>query len=168
VISERNAGVTADPLFLGVTRPAMAFGVTYSALLVNAVLTVELFLLTRNLLWLLACVPVHGIFWLLCLSEPRFFDLAMLWGRTRGPGLFGNRSVWRAQGYSALALDLPNANGRRRSLPRAVWVSEADPTMRLNVSSARANAGTLTSRPDRSAARMAERGERRALPVVRG
>mgnify|MGYP000506704187 CR=1 FL=1 len=28
------------------------------------------FLLTRNLLWLLVCVPVHGLFWLLCLSEP--------------------------------------------------------------------------------------------------
>jgi type IV secretion system protein VirB3 len=95
----------------------MAFGVTYSALLVNAVLTVELFLLTRNLLWLLACVPVHGIFWLLCLSEPRFFDLAMLWGRTRGPGLLGNRSVWRAQGYSPLALELPTPSGRRRAAP---------------------------------------------------
>lgn len=115
--SGRNDGVTADPLFLGVTRPAMAFGVTYSALLVNAVLTVELFLLTRNLLWLLACVPVHGLFWLLCLSEPRFFDLALLWGKTRGPGLFGNRSIWRAQGYSPLALDLPRRSGRRRVPP---------------------------------------------------
>ncbi len=115
--TERNAGVTADPLFAGVTRPAMAFGVTYSALLVNAVVTVELFLLTRNLLWLLACVPVHALFWLLCLSEPRFFDLAMLWGRTKGPGLFGNGRVWKASGYSALALDLPGARGRRRQRP---------------------------------------------------
>lgn len=116
----RNAGVTADLLFLGVTRPAMAFGVTYSALLVNAVVTVELFLLTRNLLWLLVCVPVHGIFWLLCLSEPRFFDLALLWGRTRGPGMLGNGRYWRASGYSALALDLPDVEGRRRSLPSVV------------------------------------------------
>ena len=116
-MSTHHDGVTADPLFLGVTRPAMAFGVTYSALLVNAVVTVELFLLTRNLLWLLACVPVHGVFWLLCLSEPRFFDLALLWGKTRGPGLFGNARVWRAQGYSALALDLPNRNGQRRAPP---------------------------------------------------
>ena len=84
----RNAGVTAD-CCSGVTRPAMAFGVTYSALLVNAVVTVELFLLTRNLLWLLVCVPVHGVFWLLCLTEPRFFDLGVLWGRTKGPGLLG-------------------------------------------------------------------------------
>ena len=116
----RNAGVTADVLFAGVTRPAMAFGVTYSALLANGVVTVELFLLTRNLLWLLACVPVHGLFWLLCLSEPRFFDLALLWGRTRGPGLFGNARVWKAGGYSALALDLPRPNGRRRAAPTAV------------------------------------------------
>ena len=116
----RNSGVTADPLFVGVTRPAMAFGVTYSAMLVNAVVTVELFLLTRNLLWLLVCVPVHGVFWLLCLSEPRFFDLALLWGRTRGPGLLGNGRWWRAQGYSALALDLPDARGRRRALPQVL------------------------------------------------
>jgi type IV secretion system protein VirB3 len=115
--TERNGGVTADPLFLGVTRPAMAFGVTYSALLANAVFTVELFLLTRNLLWLLACIPVHGLFWLLCLSEPRFFDLALLWGKTRGPGLFGNGRVWRAQGYSPLALDLPGKSGKRRVTP---------------------------------------------------
>jgi len=117
--SARNVGVTADPLFLGVTRPAMAFGVTYSALLANAVVTVELFLLTRNLLWLAACVPVHGVFRLLCLSEPRFFDLAMLWGKTKGPGFFGNRGLWRAQGYSPLALDLPGRSGRRRTVPVA-------------------------------------------------
>ena len=116
----RNAGVTADALFVGMTRPAMAFGVTYSALLVNAVVTVELFLLTRNLLWLLACLPVHGLFWLLCLSEPRFFDLALLWGKTRGPGLLGNGRLWRAQGYSALPLDLPGTGGRRRRRPRVV------------------------------------------------
>ncbi len=122
VAGSRNAGVTADVLFAGVTRPAMAFGVTYSALLANGVVTVELFLLTRNLLWLLACVPVHGVFWLLCLSEPRFFDLALLWGRTRGPGLLGNRGVWHAQGYSALVLDLPGRSARRRMAPSTVRV----------------------------------------------
>jgi type IV secretion system protein VirB3 len=120
VASARNAGVTADALFVGVTRPAMAFGVTYSALLVNAVLTVEMFLLTRNLLWLLVCVPVHGVFWLLCLSEPRFFDLGGPWGRSRGPGLLGHVRWWRASAYSALALDLPDAAGRRRANPVVV------------------------------------------------
>ena len=161
--TERNGGVTADPLFLGVTRPAMAFGVTYSALLANAVVTVELFLLTRNLLWLLACIPVHGLFWLLCLSEPRFFDLALLWGKTRGPGLFGNRSLWRAQGYSPLALDLPGKAGKRRAMP-VVRVSAVDQATRLDVSSHRANARTWTSGLVRS-----EAGQRSvAAPCGRG
>jgi type IV secretory pathway VirB3-like protein len=56
----------------------------------------------------------------LCLSEPRFFDLALLWGKTRGPGLLGNGRLWRAQGYSALPLDLPGPGGRRRRRPRVV------------------------------------------------
>lgn len=114
----RNSGLVVDQLFVGVTRPAMAMGVTYSALLVNGIVTMELFLLTRNLPWLLICVPIHGLAWLLCASEPRFFDLLMLWGRTRGPGLFGNARFWLANGYSALALDLPDARGRRRTV---VW-----------------------------------------------
>jgi type IV secretion system protein VirB3 len=113
----RNQGLIAEPLFVGVTRPAMAMGVTYSALLVNGMVTVELFLLTRNLLWLLVCVPVHGLAWLLCATEPRFFDLLMLWGRTRGPGLAGNGRLWRANGYSALALDWPDGRGRRKGQP---------------------------------------------------
>ena len=68
-------GITDDPLFAGVTRPAMAMGVTYSALLINGLTTVELFLLTKNLLWMLVCIPIHGIFWLVCKNDARFFDL---------------------------------------------------------------------------------------------
>jgi len=117
VAASRNSGVVADALFVGATRPAMAFGVTYSALLTNAIVTVEMFLLTRNLLWLLLCLPVHGLFWVLCLSEPRFFDLGLLWGRTRGPGLLRNCRRWGANAYSPLALDLPGGSGRRRDAP---------------------------------------------------
>ena len=41
--------VGLDVVFVGVTRPAMRFGVPYAALIVNALITLELFLLTRNL-----------------------------------------------------------------------------------------------------------------------
>ena len=34
-------GIHEDPLFAGVTRPAMAMGVTYSALLINGMTTVS-------------------------------------------------------------------------------------------------------------------------------
>ena len=113
----RNAGLTADPLFVAVTRPPMRWGVTFSALLLNLVFTMEVFLLTKNLLTLLLCIPIHGIFALLCLRDPRIFDLLLLWGRTRLPAYAGNFRYWRAGSYSALALDLPSRSDRRRAVP---------------------------------------------------
>ena len=96
-----NEGVIADPLFVGVTRPAMALGVTYGAALANGMLTVELFLLTRNLLALLVCLPLHGILWILCAVEPRFFELLLLHARTRRWSR-ASRTVWRAASYAPL------------------------------------------------------------------
>jgi type IV secretion system protein VirB3 len=92
----------------------MRWGVTYAALLFNLVFTLEAFLMTKNLLTLLTCVPVQGVCWLLCARDPRFFDLALLWGRTRLPAFLANLHVWRASSYSALVLDLPDRLGRRR------------------------------------------------------
>ena len=106
--------LTVDPLFVGATRPPMRWGVTYAALLFNLVCTMEVFLLTKNLLTLLCCVPVHGVFALLCSRDARFFDLVLLWGRTRLPAALGNLRLWKASSYSPLTLDLPAANGRRR------------------------------------------------------
>jgi type IV secretion system protein VirB3 len=114
-MSERNSGLTADPLFVGVTRPPMRWGVTYSALLFNLVFTMEIFLLSKNLLTFLIALPVHGVCALLCARDARFFDLILLWGRTRGPAYLGNLRLWRASSYSPLALDLPDVRGRRRA-----------------------------------------------------
>ena len=114
-MSNANAGLIADPLFVGATRPPMRWGVTYSALLVNGVLVMEIFLLTKNLLTLLLAAPIHGVCALLCARDPRFFDLALLWGRTRIPALLANARVWKSSSYSPLTLDLPDARGRRRT-----------------------------------------------------
>jgi type IV secretion system protein VirB3 len=92
----------------------MRWGVTYSALLFNLVLTMEVFLLSRNLLVLLLAAPVHGVCMLLCARDARFFDLVLLWGRTRLPAACANLRYWRASSYSPLVLNLPIA-GRRRS-----------------------------------------------------
>ena len=113
-MSDLNPGLIADPLFVGATRPPMRWGVTYSALLFNMVFTLEAFLLTKNLLALLLCAPIHGVCMLLCARDARFFDLVLLWARTRLPALFANLRVWKASSYSPLALDLPNRRGRRR------------------------------------------------------
>jgi type IV secretion system protein VirB3 len=116
-MNSRNPGLVADILFVGATRPPMRWGVTYTAILVNMVFTMETFLLTKNLLTLLLAAPIHGVCMLLCARDARFFDLIFLWGRTRGPAALGNLRFWRASSYCPLDLDLPNARGRRRSTP---------------------------------------------------
>jgi type IV secretion system protein VirB3 len=73
----------------------------------------ELFLLTKNLLTLLGCLPVHATCALLCSRDARFFDLMLLWGRTRLPAVFGNLRFWKASSYSPLAIDLPSRRGCR-------------------------------------------------------
>ena len=106
--------MTCDPLFVAVTRPPMRWGVTFSALLVNLVFTMEVFLLTKNLLTLLLAVPIHGVCALLCLRDARFFDLLFLWGRTRLSAYSRNFRVWKASSYSALLVDPPKISGLRR------------------------------------------------------
>src|SRR5213079_434759 len=115
-MTERNAGLTADVLFVAVTRPPMRWGVTFSALMFNLVFTMEAFLLTKNLLTLLIALPIHGVCALLCARDARFFDLILLWGRTRMPAYFANFRLWKASSYSPLLLDPPDCHGRRRTL----------------------------------------------------
>ncbi len=115
-MSERNQGLIADPLFVAVTRPPMRWGVTFSALLFNLVFTMEVFLLTKNLLTMLIALPIHGLCALLCLRDARFFDLLLIWGRTRLPAYARNFRVWKASSYSPLAIDPPRINGQRRAM----------------------------------------------------
>ena len=129
-MNERNPGLTADPLFVGATRPAMRWGVTYAALLLNVVGTMEVFLLTRNLLTLLLCLPVHGVCMLLCARDARCFDLVLLWTRTRLPAALGNLWFWKAATYSPLALAVPGRPGRRRGPVAVPQVAAAQPECR--------------------------------------
>src|SRR5580700_5880652 len=114
-MSQETTGLQVDMLFVGATRPPMRWGVTYSALLVNGIFTMEVFLLSKNLLTLAVALPIHGVCALLCARDARFFDLALLWGRTRIPALLANARFWRSSSYSPLSLDLPDVSGRRRT-----------------------------------------------------
>ena len=116
-MSEPGIGLSVEPLFVGATRPPMRWGVTYSALLFNMVFVMEAFLLTKNLLTLLSSAPIHGVCMLLCARDARFFDLILLWGRTRIPAAMTNLRLWKASSYSPLVIDFPNARGRRRAQP---------------------------------------------------
>ena len=93
----RHAPLARDPVFGALTRPQMFAGVTYSFFVLNAVITMEAFLLTKSFLVLLLSLVIHLGGYLACLREPRFFDLWMtkLAQCPRGR----NHAYWRCNSY---------------------------------------------------------------------
>jgi type IV secretion system protein VirB3 len=90
-------GLKSDIVFGALTRPQMFAGVTYSYFVVNAVVTAELFLLTKSLWVLPTSVLLHLAGYLACLKEPRIFDL-WLTRISRAPRV-KNWAVWRCNSY---------------------------------------------------------------------
>jgi len=127
-VTSKNQGVTADPLFVAVTRPPMRWGVTWQGTVIGAMLVIELFLVTKNLLWLLAYIPIHGLLALLLMNDCRFFELLGLWARTQGRnGVNGSldprywlasKRHWQASSYSPLRYGLPDLTGRHSPIDR--------------------------------------------------
>jgi type IV secretion system protein VirB3 len=89
--------IEQDPLFVALTRPQMFAGVTYSYFIVNAVLATELFLIFRSIWVLLAALLIHGAGALLCVREPRFFDLWLT--KVRRCPRVRNHAIWRCNSY---------------------------------------------------------------------
>ncbi len=92
------AQLDRDPVFGALTRPQMFAGVTYSYFVLNAVVTLELFLLTKSFWVLLVALVLHLAGYLGCLKEPRFFDL-WITRVSRCPWV-RNRAFWRCNSYS--------------------------------------------------------------------
>lgn len=107
-----DKGITVDTLFVGPTRPTTFWGVTWQAFLMNVIVTMEAFVWTRNLIWLLLFIPLHGICYLICMREARTFELLLHWGPTKGLAYLQNFSYWKAATFSPLTL----RSGRRPSL----------------------------------------------------
>ena len=88
-----------DTLFVALTRPQMFAGVTYSFFVANLVAGTELYLVFRSL-WVLAiALAAHGAGVLLCLREPRFFDLWLT--RVSNCPRIRNHRVWGCNSYLA-------------------------------------------------------------------
>lgn len=86
-----------DPLFLGMTRPPMVKGVTYSFFVLNVTGTTILFLASGNLLAFLVGLPLHVIGYLMCLKDPRLLDLWRV--KLTKTMLCRNRKFWKANSY---------------------------------------------------------------------
>lgn len=90
-------GIERDQLFVGLTRPQMFAGVTYSYFTANAVIATELFLVFRTIWAIAAAIVIHLIGVVLCVREPRFFDL-WLTKAGRCPRV-RNHAIWRCNSY---------------------------------------------------------------------
>lgn len=92
------AQLERDPVFGALTRPQMFAGVTYSYFVLNAIVTVELFLLTKSFWALPVAGVMHLIGYMGCLREPRFFDLWQV-KVSRCPRV-RNHAFWRCNSYA--------------------------------------------------------------------
>ena len=91
------SGLDRDAVFVALTRPQTFAGVTYTVVVMNAVLTTELFFLFKSPWVLVAAVLLHAGAWLASLREPRIFDIWLVKAsrcpRTR------TWSIWRCNSY---------------------------------------------------------------------
>lgn len=69
----------SDPLFQGLTRPTMILGVSYMYFVINAIISMIVFINLQSFKMLLIVAPtVHLIGYLICLKEPRAIELFIL------------------------------------------------------------------------------------------
>jgi type IV secretion system protein VirB3 len=69
----------ADPLFQGLTRPAMIMGVSYMFFVLNMVITMIGFIGFDSFTMLITCAPtLHALGYLICMKEPRAIELGMI------------------------------------------------------------------------------------------
>ena len=74
-----NTGeLSTDPLFIGLTRPPLFFGVSYMFCILNGGSVMITFINTSNPLYLGLLPIIHGVGYLLCSKEPLFIELFMV------------------------------------------------------------------------------------------
>jgi type IV secretion system protein VirB3 len=92
------ADLDRDPVFGALTRPQMFAGVTYNYFVLNAIATVEVFLVSKSFWSLGLALVLHVIGYLGCLREPRYFDLWQV--RIGHCPRVRNAAFWRCNSYA--------------------------------------------------------------------
>jgi len=71
--------IKSDALYLGLTRPAMMIGVTYSFFTLNLVLSASIYIweggFITSMMW---AVGLHIVGRYMCMKDPRMFDIFFL------------------------------------------------------------------------------------------
>ena len=65
--------IETHPVFKGLTRPSMKWGVVYEVMVMNILTACLLFTWTNSFWVFVAAASVHGLFYLACQKDPDFF-----------------------------------------------------------------------------------------------
>jgi type IV secretion system protein VirB3 len=90
--------ISADPLFVGLTRPTMIFGVSIQYAMLNLMISVTTFIQQPSLYVILFAASMHLAGYLLCFKEPRFLELYMNY--VRKCNQCSNKSYYGANSYN--------------------------------------------------------------------
>lgn len=77
-MAETKGGLQSDPLFLGLTRPAMILGVHYLMFLMNLIFQMLMFInkvYEHQFMVFPSAIGIHCLLYLICLREPRMIEL---------------------------------------------------------------------------------------------
>jgi type IV secretion system protein VirB3 len=91
------AQLERDPVFAALTRPQMFAGVTYTWFVLNAIVTAEIFLITKSPWAFVAALVLHGVGVVAAREEPRFLDLWLT--RMSRAQRVANYALWRCNSY---------------------------------------------------------------------
>ncbi|HLD77018.1 MAG TPA: VirB3 family type IV secretion system protein [Rickettsiales bacterium] len=88
-----SGDISADPLFLGLTRPPLILGVSYTFAALNGIVSLLAFVITSSFFYLLVLLPgLHIIGWFISLKEPRALELLI--ARSSKCSICRNRSYY--------------------------------------------------------------------------
>ncbi len=74
-----NTGrLATDPLFVGLTRPSLIFGVSQMFFIFNSIGSMSYYVLANDFRAILLLVALHFVGYLVCAKEPLFIELFLL------------------------------------------------------------------------------------------
>ncbi len=74
-MTAKTGFVQVDMLFGGLTRPPTVFGVTYTYVLVNMMISMVYFVMRSDFKVVIIALAIHGIAYLVCKKEPLLIEL---------------------------------------------------------------------------------------------
>jgi type IV secretory pathway VirB3-like protein len=99
--------VNQHTLFIACTRPAMFLGVPTGAFILNGLVVMIIFIISKNFAYLLLALPIHYLFRIIVRKDVNQFNILYLWLQTKGRGR--NKPFWGGTSISPLSLNSKNS-----------------------------------------------------------